>query len=131
MNLDQLIEKKLGEAESLQDLVFVLEKLLQYNSVWEDGTLYSIRQLVEYVNGLKIEIFHNEHPPPYFHVITSNFTASFTVENCELLHGSIGGRERKIIEWWHKRSKNKLLKLWNITRPSNCGVGPININLPN
>ncbi|MBN2425370.1 MAG: DUF4160 domain-containing protein [Calditrichaceae bacterium] len=125
MIIDDLVEKKINESSSLNELVFILDKLLRYNSVWEDGTLYSIRQLVAYVDGLKVEIFHNEHPPPHFHVSTSDFKATFTIETCDLIEGTIGKRERKIIEWWHKKSCKKLIDIWNHTRPSDCKVGKI------
>lgn len=56
-------------------------------SIWEDEgqvVLLENKQLVASINGLKIEIYSNEHPPPHFHVKSPNIDASFTIEDCEL-----------------------------------------------
>lgn len=40
-------------------------------SVWEENgemLIIEIKQLVERVDGITIEIYPNEHPPPHFHV---------------------------------------------------------------
>ena len=125
MKLEEIIEKRINEANSLDELVFILENLLAQHSVWENGRLLSIRQLVDIVDGLRIEIYHNEHSPPHFHVKASGINASFYIQDCKLLKGSIGGRERKVIEWWFSRTRSKLIKIWNETRPSDCQVGLI------
>jgi hypothetical protein len=125
MGIEKIVEQRIEEADSLSELAFILKNLLAYHAVWEDGSLYSIRKLVAYVDGLKIEIYHDEHPPPHFHVTAADLNASFTIEGCKLLEGSIGGREKRIVEWWYKRSRAKLIHIWNETRPSDCKVGPI------
>ena len=85
--------------------------------------LIEIKHIVDKVNGLKIEVYSNEHPPPHFHVKTPNINASFVIENCELLNGEIGRKDLKIIQYWHQKSKQILIKAWNSTRPTNCVVG--------
>jgi hypothetical protein len=126
MNPYEQIENKAKEASSLDELAESLHVLLNGNySVWEDGTLYNIKQLVARYKGLKIEIYPNEHPPPHFHVKCGDISVSFSIENCELLEGKLDGRRTGLIEWWHKRTKEKLIETWNNTRPSDCPVGPI------
>ena len=123
----QLIADKLSKAESLEELTKGLEHLLSAGyGVWEDGELYNIRQLVAKVNGLKIEIYSNEHPPPHFHVKGGGINASFSILDCEHLDGQVSKREKTLIQWWHKHGKEKLIEIWNSTRPSNCTVGIIN-----
>ncbi|TMN95148.1 DUF4160 domain-containing protein [Pseudoalteromonas sp. S558] len=127
MNPYQLIADKLSNAESLEELTKGLEHLLSGGySIWEDGELYSIRQLVAKVNGLKIEIYSNEHPPPHFHVKGGDIKASFSIIDCEQLEGKVGRREKALIKWWHSKGKEKLIEIWNSTRPSDCTVGAIN-----
>ena len=122
----QQIAKKLGECTSLDELTEGLEHLLNGGyGVWKDGELYSIRQLVSRVNGLKIEIYSNEHSPPHFHVKGGDIDASFSIVDCALIAGKISGRERKLIEWWHSNGKQSLVNVWNSTRPTDCSVGPI------
>lgn len=126
MNPYELIEKGIAEASSLKDSLNVLEHLLSGGySVWTDGSLYEVRQLVEEVRGLRIEVFAKEHPPPHFHISGGNIDAVFSIADCQFLEGRIGGRERRLVEWWYQRSRLRLIEAWNSTRPSDCPVGPI------
>jgi hypothetical protein len=126
MNPYQDLDDRATNAESLQDSAQVLADLLGGGyAVWTDSSLYSIKQLVARVDGLKIHIYPDEHAPPHFHVLSANIDASFTIEDCTLLKGSIGGRERSLVEWWFARSRPRLVAVWNETRSSDCQVGPI------
>ena len=93
--------------------------------VWNDGELVFGRQLVGRIDGLKIEIFPNEHAPPHFHVHAPRIDASFRIEDGTLLQGTVRGKDRRLIEYWYVRAKPKLVEVWNSTRPSDCLVGPI------
>lgn len=112
---------------TLEDYAYWLEAILHNPcNVWEENGemfLIEIKQLVARVDGLKIEIYPNEHPPPHFHVVTPNINVSFDIENCNLVKGGIAGRDRKKIVFWHKHSKPLLIDVWNSTRPLNCTVG--------
>ena len=95
--------------------------------VWEDDGkefLIEIRVLVERLQGLRIEIYPDEHAPPHFHVKSPNVDASFTIESCEKLVGSIDNDDFKKVRFWHKKSKPLLIEAWNSTRPTECQVGP-------
>jgi hypothetical protein len=113
--------------ESFEDYVAWLEAILHNPcNVWEDdgeSFLIEIKQLVAKVNGLRIEIYSNEHPPPHFHVKSPNVNASFDIESCSLLEGSVDGRDKKKIQFWHRHAKPLLINAWNSTRPTNCTVG--------
>lgn len=128
MALDPIreLEQRAEEVATLQDATAVLETLLAEGfAVWEDGSLYYIRQLVDEVGGLKVHVYSREHAPPHFHVNGGGIDATFSILDCSLLKGQIQGRERRLIEWWHARSKPTLVETWNATRPSDCSVGPI------
>ena len=115
------------ELESIDDFAIWLEAILHNPcSVWEeDGeiTLIEIKQLVERLNGLKIENYPNEHPPPHFHVKSPNLNASFCIENCKILEGRVETKDRKKIELWHQHAKPLLIERWDSTRPTECTVG--------
>jgi uncharacterized protein DUF4160 len=87
--------------------------------------LVEAKELVERIDGLKIEIYSNEHPPPHFHVITSDFKASFSLDNCTLIEGDLSTKHRKkILYWFHNQNaKKSLVEVWNRKRPANCVVG--------
>ncbi len=126
VTLEEVIEHQIASTTDLEGLSTILRYLLEENSVQEDGTPLVIRQLVDAVMGLKIEIYYTEHPPPHFHVSAPGINASFDISNCNLIKGGISGKHHRIIKWWHQRSRSKLIEIWNSTRPANCTVGPIN-----
>lgn len=76
------------------------------------------------INGLKIEVFSNEHPPPHFRVEYQSSTANFAIKDCKRLNGSgdILRFEKNIRLWW-KTNKQKLIDKWNSSRPADCPVG--------
>ena len=87
--------------------------------------LVEAKELVERIDGLKIEIYSNEHPPPHFHVISTNVKASFSLDHCKLIDGKINKKHKvKIQYWFHNlNAKKSLVEVWNRTRPSDCVVG--------
>ncbi len=120
----------LETAESLEDIAENLTAFIAdacYILEDEEGKPFIVeaRQLFDSIGGLKIELYAKEHAPPHFHVKGNNIDASFVIESCELLNGSISTKDRKKIEYWHKYSKPKLIEFWNKTRPSDCPVGSI------
>jgi len=124
MNETELIEKHISQADDLDALAKMLWILLNDGfSAWDDGTLLRTKQLVEQVNGLRIEVYPNEHPPPHFHVITGGNNASFTIENCSVLAGNLDRKDIKLVKWWHSRAQQKLIAAWDETRATGCSVG--------
>lgn len=121
------VEQKIAAAEGLEDLSAALEQILLGGySIWDDGSLYEIKQLVTWLtNALRVEIRMREHSPPHFHVVGGGVDASFAIADCEPLSGKVGSRELRLIKWFHARSKSKLVSIWNATRPSDCPVGTI------
>jgi len=127
VNPNELLERRARGANSLDDAAWVLTILLTEGySVWTDGTLYNIRQLVGRAGALQIHVYANEHAPPHFHVKSSDVDAVFTIDDCTFIHGNIDGRERKLVKWWYDRTRPQLVAAWNSTRPADCPVGPIN-----
>ena len=46
-------------------------------------------QLAAHLNGLKIQIFANEHPPPHFRVSYAGETANYSIFDCSQLNGGL------------------------------------------
>ena len=86
---------------------------------------YERRQLLGRINGIKIEIFPNEHTPPHFHITAPDFKASFTIDKCELHEGNVSASTHKKIEEFYAKNRDQIIDLWNRLRPYNCPVGPI------
>jgi len=73
--------------------------------------------------GLKVQVFSREHPPPHFRVLYAGDNADFAISDCRKLVGGLAKWERTI-RAWHAENKDKLIEVWNRTRPSDCPVGP-------
>lgn len=87
------------------------------------GNRFLTEETVAQLNGLKIQIFSREHPPPHFRVSYAGDSADFEISNCAKLVGGLSKWERTI-RAWHAQNKPKLIETWNRTRPSDCPVGP-------
>jgi len=132
--IEQPLTKGIAEAQSLEELGDQLEKLLNSGChVWiePDGTellLYG-RVLVDRIDGLKIHIYAKEHSPPHFHVTAANLDSVLALDNCTLIRGTVDRKTRDLIEFYHSKAKEKLIDVWNRTRPTNCPVGPGNVKI--
>jgi len=80
---------------------------------------------VDRILNLRIEIRLNEHSPPHFHVCGDGIDASFSIEDGSLIAGHLRPKHNSLVRSWYKRSKPKLIEVWNSTRPGDCSVGPI------
>jgi Domain of unknown function (DUF4160) len=78
------------------------------------------------LNGLKIYIYSEEHPPPHFHVIYNDEENSFSILDASPLYpdGQLF-KYFKNIKKWHKKHKEALANAWNKSRPSDCPVGRV------
>lgn len=102
---------------SIELLEKTLLSVLNGLGIWQDGGVYEKRELVDKYGSLKIEIYPNEHNPPHFHVKTNGIDASFTIEKCEKLNGSISSNDYKKIQYWYRNHKTDLIEVWNKLRP--------------
>lgn len=92
----EALDVRARRATSLEESASVLADLLSGGySVSDDGSLYSIKQLVANVRGLQIHVYAKEHSPPHFHVIAADLDASFAILDCRHLQGKIGCREKQ------------------------------------
>ena len=111
-----------------QHSISELEDSLQQGGIIEirdgRGFRFLTEETVAQINGLKVEIFSNEHPPPHFRVKYQSSTANFAISDCSMING--GGEimkfEKNIILWW-KNNKSLLIDNWNRLRPTDCPVG--------
>ena len=100
----------------------------------QEGPVYDIvegqaqylltEETVARIQGLKVEIFASEHPPPHFRVKYQGSTANFKISDCSMLNGSgqITKFRKNVVLWWQE-NKQRLIDTWNQRRPSNCPVG--------
>lgn len=82
------------------------------------------RVLVDRFDGLKVEVFSNEHGKPHFRVRHQGSTANYLIADCSRINGSgqVLLHEKAIKKWWMD-NKPKLISKWDECRPSDCTVG--------
>jgi len=123
-------EYYISKAESLDDLVKLLEKFLSSDDYVEEtnGKLYVVetRVRVDTIGSYKIVIYANEHSPPHFHIVKDRIKlAAYTIIDFTRLSGNLpNGVERKI-RFYHEHAKDKLIRYWNDMRPGGYNVGRI------
>lgn len=113
--------------ESVDDWAEYLDSILHgdCNILYRNGELILVeqRRLVGVVRGLRIEIYPKEHTPPHFHVKSANVDASFRIDNCTRMNGSINRKDELAIKFWWQKAQHTLINVWDETRPSDCIVG--------
>jgi hypothetical protein len=102
-------------------LELYLLRFINNTKVLPDGTVYEIKQLMGRINGLKIEMYPNDHNPPHFHVKTNCGTidATFKLEDGSLLNGEIERPDLKRIQAFFNDHKDELRKYWEEKRTTN------------
>lgn len=114
--------------EVSRDLVSDLERSIQQgpvlNIVEGKPRRFLTEETVARVNGLKVQVFSNEHPPPHFRVQYQNSTANYRIADCSRLNGSgdVLKYEKNVQLWWEEH-KNNLIETWDRLRPADCPVG--------
>lgn len=89
----------------------------------DQGLRYIPEEQFARLNGLKIEVFSDEHPPPHFRVCYQGACNNFKISDCTPLNGSALSTYFRNIKKWHAKNKAKLIEFWNSKRPSDCPVG--------
>lgn len=132
MSLEQL--SRIGKSyyfdknkiEEFEYFEIQLTDFLHSGAYFYNDQIVEARHLVDRLGKIKIEIYSNEHVPPHFHVSSNGLKASFTIDDCALLKNSgFNGKLIKNIQDWFLHSKDKLIDVWNKTRPSDCVVEAI------
>jgi hypothetical protein len=76
------------------------------------------------VDGVKIQFYWDEHPPPHFHVEYGEYRAMIDMDTLEILEGDIPRPQyRKVLAWAQTR-KAELLEAW-ISCQSDLNPGKI------
>jgi hypothetical protein len=88
------------------DLARELEDCLAMVPIINDaGARYLTEEVFDRLNGLKIEIFSNEHPPPHFRVFFQGDCNNFTIKDCTPMNGNGLSTYFRNINKWHNKNK--------------------------
>ena len=64
------------------------------------------------LDGVKIYIYPDEHPPSHIHAVSADFVALVGIDPPQILQGSLPlAVERRVLEWVHIH-RDELLEAW-------------------
>jgi hypothetical protein len=66
--------------------------------------------------GVKIQLFFNNHVPPHFHAVIAEYEALVSIESADIFEGSLPKNKKKIILKWAKDNQEDLSDLWELHR---------------
>ena len=67
---------------------------------------------VAVIDGIKVEFYFDEHPPPHFHVKYAEYRAMVRIDNLRIIRGDLPRPQyRKILAWAAMR-KTELDDAW-------------------
>lgn len=72
---------------------------------------------IEIIDGIKINIYSNEHPPPHFHAIYGEYEAMIRIEDLEIEKGLFPKKQYKKVQNWAKEYQNSLNDIFNEFNP--------------
>lgn len=70
------------------------------------------------LDGIRIEIYTNDHPPPQFHVAAGQMRAKFDIATGKLLRGGLDKRSMRKVRQWMAVNGDLLMQVWISSRPS-------------
>lgn len=73
---------------------------------------------VAVIDGIKIEFYFDDHPPPHFHARYAEFIAKIDIETLEIMKGSLPRPQLRTVRDWADPRRSALLDAWLA-----CGAG--------
>ncbi len=65
------------------------------------------------VEGVKIQLFAKEHPPPHFHAVFAEYRAQIDIRSLHVLRGSLPPAKLAVVISWAETRREALLSAWN------------------
>jgi hypothetical protein len=65
-------------------------------------------------NGIKIELYFDEHPPPHFHARYAEFIAQIDMETLEIRNGSLPRSQFRMVQAWALPRMAALRAAWAV-----------------
>jgi hypothetical protein len=64
------------------------------------------------VDGVKIMMFANDHPPPHLHAKYAEFEALISIATGDILEGSLPATKLRTVREWFKPRQRHLAYVW-------------------
>lgn len=66
--------------------------------------------------GILIQMYYDDHNPPHFHAIYSEYKAVIAIQDFAILEGDLPPKAVGLVMEWAREHKNELLKEWDLAR---------------
>jgi hypothetical protein len=78
---------------------------------------------VAIVNGIRIEFYFDEHPPPHFHARYAEFVAQVDIQTLDIIKGNLPRTQLHTIREWASPRRALLRAAWEAcSRGENPGT---------
>jgi hypothetical protein len=67
---------------------------------------------VAIVDGVKIQFYFDEHPPPHFHAVFAESAAQVQIDPTQVLRGSLPPAKLSAVLVWASKNRAGLLNAW-------------------
>ncbi len=67
---------------------------------------------VAIVDGVKIQFYSDEHPPPHFHAVHAEFVAQIRNDPPVVLRGTLPQNKLKVVLAWASRNRDGPMQAW-------------------
>ena len=68
---------------------------------------------VAIIDGVRIEFYFDEHPPPHFHARYAEFIAQVDIQSYEVIKGSLPLPQLQSVREWAAPRREQLLAAWD------------------
>lgn len=65
------------------------------------------------VEGVKIQFFAQEHPPPHFHVAIAEYRAQIEIASLTLMNGRLPPAKLRTVIAWAETRQAALMRAWD------------------
>jgi Domain of unknown function (DUF4160) len=67
---------------------------------------------VAIVDGVKIQFYFDEHPPPHFHAVFAEYVAQIQIDPTQVLRGSLPPAKFPAVLAWASKNRVGLMSAW-------------------
>jgi hypothetical protein len=70
---------------------------------------------VAIVEGVKVQFYAQEHPPPHFHAVFAEYRAQIGIDSLQILNGRLPPAKLAAVISWATPRRAALLRAWDTT----------------
>ena len=73
---------------------------------------------VAVIDGIKIYLYNDEHPPPHFHAVYAEHEAMIDIETLEITRGYLPAAHYRKVRRWAETRRADIMRVW-----THCRIG--------